>query len=115
VGLGIESSSCNTSSSQEQNGSSDNNTNGPVRQYIENKDNGLLSSVGEVVVSGGHVVESNLFSRSLVHSDGSSIEVRSLGSIELHAVLNISLGIVGVVIVLLQQVSVGQAIIRVLI
>jgi len=101
VRFGIESSSSNTSGSQEQNGSGDNNTDGPIGQHVEDKDNGLLSSVGEVVVSGGHVVESNLLAGGLVHSDGSSIEVRSLGSIELHAVLRIGLGITGIVCVLL--------------
>jgi len=60
----------------------------------------LLSSVGEVVVSAGHVPEGS----SLVHSNETSIEI-SWGSIELHAIGGISLNCVLVVVVVLLQVS----------
>jgi len=64
-----------------------------------------LSSVGEVVVSGAHVVESS----SEVHSDESSIEVRSRSSVELHAVSLVLLNVVLVVGVLLCQIFVREA------
>jgi len=64
-----------------------------------------LSSVGEVVVSRAHVVECT----GEVHSDESSIEVRSRSSVELHAVSLVLLNVVLVVSVLRCQLIVSEA------
>jgi len=69
-----------------------------------------LSSVREVVVSAGHVVERSGLSSGQVHSDGTSIKVRSGLSIELHAVSHISFSIVGIVVVSSQESSIGKAV-----
>jgi len=65
----------------------------------------LLSSVGEVVVSGGHVIKVS----SDVHSDEASIKV-SRSRIELHAVLNILLCIVLVVLILDKELFISEAV-----
>jgi hypothetical protein len=82
VGLGIDHSSGKTSRDNEESSSNGNNDGGPGWEEWVDVEDTLLSSVGEVVVSGAHVVERT----SLVHSDESSIEV-SANSIKLHAVL----------------------------
>jgi len=105
VGLGVQHSSCQTSRGEETSRSDDNNDCGPDREKWGNVHDSSLSSVGEVVVSGAHVVESS----SLVHSDESSIKV-SAGGIELHAVLWVSLNGIGVLVVLGIQVSQRKAV-----
>jgi len=105
VRLGIEHGTSNTSASEEEHGTSHHEANSPWRQQRRDSNHGLLSSVAEVVVSGAHVIES----ASLVHSDQTTIKVWSWGSIQFHAVLLVRLGIVGVVVVLGQQLSLREA------
>jgi len=105
VRLGVEHSSSKTSGSQEETSSNTDNNGSPDGEEWGNNDLSLLSSVGEVVVSRAHVPELS----SLVHSDESSIEVL-WGSVELHAVLGVSLNGVLVVVVLLLQVLKRQAV-----
>jgi len=105
VRLGIEHGSSKTSGSQEETSTNTNNNGGPDGEEWGNNDLTLLSSVGEVVVSGAHVPEGS----GLVHSNKSSIEVRRSG-VELHAVGGISLNGVLVVVVLLLQVGKGETV-----
>jgi len=109
VRLGIEGCSSKTSSCKEQNSTSHNNTNSPVREKVKDVDLTLLSSVGEVVVTRAHVIVWSLLTSRDVHSDGTTIKVLG-GSIELHAVLNILFEVVFVVTVLGEQFFVGQAV-----
>jgi len=90
VRLGIEHGSSNGSSTDEEDRSDDNNGNSPCWQKWGDEEGSLLISVGEVVVSGVHVVEVS----SAVHLDSSSVEVWA-GSVELHAVENILVDVVG--------------------
>jgi len=101
VRSGIKHQTSDDSRENESNTSNDEDSNSPVWQQWVNVDLSSLGSVGEVVVSGRHVVESS----SLVHLDETSIEV-GRGGVELHAVLDVSLDVVLVVGVLGQQVSV---------
>jgi len=105
VRLGIDHGSSKTSRSQEESGSNAHNDGGPNGEERSNEHESLLSSVGEVVVSGAHVVEVS----SHVHSDESTIKVRA-GGVELHAVRGISLNSILVVVVLLLQVSKGETV-----
>jgi len=98
VRLGVQHSSSETSRSQEETSSKANNDSSP--NWKEGLDNNfsLLSSVGEVVVSGRHVPEGS----SLVHSNETSIKVLGC-SVQLHAIGGIGFdGILVVVVVLLQ-------------
>eukprot|EP00001_Collodictyon_triciliatum_P006044 01175_4 len=52
-----------------------------------NDNHGLLAAIREVVVASAHVVES----AGILHLDESTIEIRCRSSVELHAVLGISL------------------------
>lgn len=105
VRLGIEHCSSNGSRSNADSSSDSNNNDTPERDDSVNKEHSLLVTVGEVVVSGGDVEE---FSSS-VHLEQSSVKVLR-GSVELHAVLRILFGLVGVVVVLGQQLFLGQAV-----
>jgi len=105
VRSGIEHQTSDNSRNYEGNSTNNNDSNGPVGEEWVNIDLSLLSSVGEVVVSCGHVVERS----SLVHLEETSIEV-SWGSIELHAVLNVLFNVVLVVVVLGLQLIIGQTI-----
>jgi len=105
VRLGIEHQTSNTSRSNEEGSSSRNDGNSPRRQQRNDVELSLLISVREGVVSGGHVVERS----SQVELDQTSIKVW-FSSIELHAVLDISLGISFISSVLGQQFFVGKAI-----
>jgi len=100
VRLGIEHSSSETSRSQEESSSNTYYNGGPDGEESTDDNLSLLSSVGEVVVSGAHEIEAS----GLVHSDETSIEVLR-SSVELHAVAWVSLDGVLVVVVLLLQVS----------
>jgi len=100
VRLGIEHSSSETSRSQEETSSNAYNNGGPDWKKSTDHNLSLLSSVGEVVVSGAHVIEGS----GLVHSDKSSIKV-GRGSVEFHAVAWVGLNGVLVVVVLLLQIS----------
>jgi len=100
VVLGIDHGSSETSRSQEETCSNAHNDCGPHREKRSDEHESLLSSVGEVVVSGAHEVEVS----SQVHSDESTIKVGA-GGIELHAVRGISLDGILIVVVLLLQVS----------
>jgi len=95
VGLGIEHHSSNSSREQEETSSDTNNSNGPSGKESVNLNNCSLTTVGEVVVSGAHVVESS----SLVHADESTIEIGRCG-IEFHAVLNVRCNVSCIVVVL---------------
>jgi len=88
VRLGVEHHEGNSSSSNEENGSNDDNSNSPGWQQGINVDNSLLISVREVVVSGVHVMESS----GEVHLDNSSIE-SLVSSIQLSAVSRVSFSI----------------------
>jgi len=90
VRLGIEHGCSDASSTDEEDRSNDHHGNGPGWQQRSDQESSLLISVGEVVVSGVHVIEVS----SLIHLDSSSIEVWA-GSIELHAVLDISIDVIG--------------------
>jgi len=103
--LGIEHSSGQTTRSQEETSTDANNHGRPNGKERSDHKLSLLSSVGEVVVSGAHVPEGS----SLVHSDESSVEV-GRSSVELHAVAGIRLDGVLVVVVLLLQISKREAI-----
>jgi len=105
VRSGIEHQTGNNSRDNEGNGSNDNDGNSPCWEQWVDIDLSSLCSVGEVVVSAGHVVEGS----SLVHLEETSIEV-SWGSIELHAVLNVSLNSVLVVGVLGLELLISQAV-----
>jgi len=105
VGLGIDHCSSQTSRNNEETSSNGYDNGGPGREEWVDVENTLLSSVGEVVVSAAHVIERT----SLVHSDEASIEV-SAGSVELHAVLWVSLDGIVVVVVLLLQVGQRKAV-----
>jgi len=105
VRLGIEHQTGNSSRSNKEGSSSRNDGNGPRWQQGNDVELSLLVSVGEGVVSGGHVVERS----SQVELDQTSIEVFR-GSIQFHAVLDISLGSVFIIVVLGQQFLIGQAV-----
>jgi len=105
VSLGIDHSSSKTSRDDEESSSNGNEDCSPCWEEWVDIENTLLSSVGEVVVSGAHVVERS----SLVHLDESSIKV-SAGSVELHAVLWVSLDGIVVVVVLLLEISKSKAV-----
>lgn len=105
VRLGVEHEASNTSREHKEHSSNDNKHDSPGREQRDNVDGSVLSSVGEVVVSGRHVVEVT----SDVHSDQTTIEILR-GSIELHAVLDILLSSVLVVVVLLEELFQGQAV-----
>lgn len=100
----VEESSSSGSSSKEEGSSNNNNDDGPSWQQVANNDGSFLISVGEVVVSGRHVVESS----SILHLNESSIEVFT-SSIQEHAVLSILLSLVLVVVVFSQELSIGLA------
>jgi len=104
MGLGIKHSTSKTSRSQEDSSSNAHNYGGPNRQQSFNNNLTLLCSVGEIVVSGAHVIESS----SEVHSDESTIKI-GRSSIELHAISGILLNIVLVVGVLCGQICVAEA------
>lgn len=72
---GVEHQTGNDSGDDEGDGSNDNDGDGPCWQQGDNVDLSPLVSVGEVVVSAGHVVEGS----SLVHLENSSIEVLAGG------------------------------------
>lgn len=99
VGLGVEHQSSNSSGKDEERGSSGDDTDGPLGQQGDDVDDSLLISVGEVVVSGGHVSEGS----GLVHLENSSVEVLA-GSVELSAVSNILFSISFVVSVLVKEI-----------
>jgi len=105
VRSGIKHQTSDDSRGNEGNSSDDEDSDGPVRQQGVDIDLSSLGSVGEVVVSGRHVVESS----SLVHLDETSIEV-GRGGVELHAVLDVGLNVVLVVGVLGQQIGVVQTV-----
>jgi hypothetical protein len=105
VRLGIEHQTSNSSRSNEEGSSSGDHSNSPVRQQGVDVQETLLISVGEVVVSGGHVGEGS----SQVELDQTSIKVLA-GSVELHAVLDILLFLVLVSTVLGQELLVGEAV-----
>jgi len=99
VRLGIESSTSNTRGSKEEGTSYNDYSDGPVGQYIQYPDGGLLSTVREVIVSAGHVVERSGFTGGQVHLDSSSIKVGSRSSIQLHAISDVCLGSIGIIVV----------------
>jgi len=99
VRLGIDHSSSKTSRDDEETSSNGHDDGSPGWEEWVDVHDSSLSSVGEVVVSGAHVVERS----SLVHSDETSVKV-SAGSVELHAVLQVSFDGIVVVVVLLSQV-----------
>jgi len=105
VALGIEHGTGNTSATDEEHGTSNNEAYSPVGEQRLHDQSCLLSSVGEVVVSRAHVIES----ASQVHLDQTTIKVRGGGSIQLHAVENVLLGSIGVIVVSGQQLRLGQA------
>jgi len=82
--LSVEHHEGNSSSTNEEGSSGKDNTKSPFRQQRKDGKRSLLVTVGEVVVSGGHVVEDS----GLVHFENSSIEVW-LSSIQQSAVGNI--------------------------
>jgi len=103
VRLGIEHKSSNSSSKNESSSSDEHQCQGPGGQQRNDKQDSLLSSVREVVVSGVHVVKGS----SAVHLDQTSIKVRR-SSVQLHAVLEILFNGSGIVVVLGQEFSHGQ-------
>jgi len=105
VRLGIQHQDGNQSRGKEEDSTDDNKDNGPNWEERNNVNCSLLSSVGEVVVSGRHVVELS----SDVHSDEATIEVL-LCSVELHAVLDVLFDVVFVVVVLDKELFIGEAI-----
>jgi hypothetical protein len=84
VVLGVEHSEGNSSSSNEESSSGKDDSESPAWQQRKDGKGSLLISVGEVVVSGGHVVEDS----GLVHLEDSSIEVLR-SSVQQSAVSNI--------------------------
>lgn len=97
----------NHSNSNETNATKDNSDNDGVAGSLllgGNNEHTLLGAVGEVVVTGGLVVEGT----SAIHLDQTSIEIGALGTIELRAILCIVV-IVGVGI----RVAIGGILINV--
>jgi len=105
VRLGIEHGSSETSRSQEESSSNTNDNSSPDRKKSADHNLSLLSSVGEVVVSGAHEVEGS----GLVHSNETSIEVLR-SSVKLHAIAWISVDGILVIVVLLLQIGKREAI-----
>src|SRR5690348_10718823 len=103
VRLGVEHSSSKSSSSHEGNSSDNSNSDSPAREQVVHVDVTLLSSVGEVVVSGAHVVELSGF----VHADESSIKVSGRVGVELHAIGLVGLN--GVLVVGVVSHQLGQS------
>jgi len=106
VRFGVEHQTSHNSGKSEQNGSSDNNSDGPWWQQRDNVDDSLLISVGEFVSSSGHVGESS----SLVQLVKTSVEVVGSRSIQDGTVLRIFFSISGVSTILSQNGSVLEAI-----
>jgi len=102
VALGIDHCSSNCSRGSEDNGSRDNDTDGPCRQQRHDVEDTLLISVGKAVVSSAHVS----ISSGLVHSENSSVEV-STCVVELSAVKRVVSSVSG-------QFGLGEANIRIL-
>lgn len=103
--LGIEHGTSKASRSEEGNRSQNDHDNGPHWKQRVNVDSSLLVAVGEVVVACADVVERS----SLVHANETSVEVRR-SSVELHAILNVLLNSIGIVVVLSQELAVGEAV-----
>jgi len=104
VRLGVQHESGNSSSEDESSSSDKDQGQSPGGQQGNDRELSLLSSVGEVVVSGVHVVESS----GGVHLDQTSIEVGS-SSVQLHAVSLVLVDGSDVVVVGSQELSHGQA------
>jgi len=104
VRLGIEHGSGNSGSSDKEDRSSDNDGNSPCWEERSNMKGSLLISVGEVVVSGVHVIVVT----SYIGFNETSIEVVR-GSIELHAISNVLLGSILVIVVSSQELSLVEA------
>jgi len=105
VRLGVHHQSSDSSCQNKSSSSHKHQSQSPSWQQWLNIQNSLLSSVGEVVVSGVHVVESS----SGVHHDESSIKVLR-SRVELHAVLDVLLDISCIVVVLGQEGSHGETV-----
>jgi len=69
--LGVEHSKSNSNGEESQDGTSDNDSDSPVRQQRNDVDNSLLVSVGEVVVSGVHVMVGS----GVIHLNQTSVEI----------------------------------------
>jgi len=100
----VQHESSNSSCQDESSSSDQDESKSPWGQQGDNKQDSLLSSVREVVVSGVHVVEGS----SGVHSDQTSIEIGRSG-IELHAVGSVLIDGIGIVVVGSQQFLHGLA------
>jgi len=104
VRLGIEHGTSNSQRTSEEDSSNGNDGNSPCWENSLDCKEGLLSSVGEVVVSGGHVVEC----RGVIHSDEASIKV-SWGSVQLSAVSFILFSIACIISIGSQKLFSGHA------
>jgi len=94
----VQDSNGGSGSSQEENGTKNNKNDGPDWQKVGNNKASLLVSVGEVVVSGRHVVKAS----SELHLVDSTIKV-FLGMVQLHAILLVLFSRVFIVSVLSQK------------
>jgi len=104
MGLSIEHCSSNSSRGTGGNCGNRNNNDSPSGEDWINIKDSLLSSVGEAVVSGVHVVEGSGF----VHFDGSSVEVW-FTIVKLEAVSNSSISVSSITSSVSQQGSVREA------
>jgi len=94
--LGIQHGSSKTTRGQEETGTKADNDSSPNGEKRGHNNLSLLRSVGEVVISAGHVPEGS----SLVHSNETSIEILR-SSIQLHTIGGIGFDGVFIVVVIL--------------
>jgi len=97
---GIENCTSYSSRSNEGTSSNADKDDGPCGKKGNNINLSLLASVGEVVVSCAHVIEST----SVVHLYESTIKV-SVGSVKLHAILNVGFNVVLIVGILGKEIG----------
>jgi len=105
VSLSVEHETSDSSSSDEKNGSGNDQRDSPCGEERDDVDGSLLITVGEVVVTSVHEVERS----SSVHLENSSVEVLR-SSVELSAVLNIFFGVSSVVSVGGEELSSSEAV-----
>lgn len=91
MSAGVQKNTSNQSSSSNKDHKQNNQNNRPSREGFVHNDVPLLTAVGKVVVPSAHVVPFAGF----IHSENSSIEIRSASSVEFQAVSHI-LVIVGI-------------------
>lgn len=96
--------------SSEENSSDGNDDDSPSVQQVGNGDGSLLASVGEVVVAGGNVVELS----GSVHLDQTSVEIGS-DVVHLHAIVDVLLSIVLVIVVIGQQALIRAALLGIVV